>query len=66
MRINVAPAFERPFKGITIFEREDGIYQVSLRVEDGWRIGYGDTPQDGLDDALEKAAHKRKRDDDLI
>lgn len=66
MRINVSPAFQNGFKGVTVFRHENG-YQVSVKTGEGWRIGYGDTPQDGLDDALKVVSPQRSnRDDDLI
>lgn len=74
MMIDLYPAFADGNQGLSIWMHE-GRYQASVRSpSNGFMIGYGDTPQEALDDvwrnaaipSLKPAAPKRRRGMDLI
>ena len=71
MIVDVYPAFAGGNQGLTIWLR-DGRYQANVKNKHGgWMIGYGDTPQEALDDvwrnsALPSEKPKRRRGMDLI
>lgn len=61
MIVDVSPAFAQGYRGLTIFRR-DSDFMVSVKTSlGGFVIGYGQTPADGLSDAL-----KRPRTDDAL
>lgn len=57
MIVDLYPAFADGNKGLSIWRLDDGGYQVNVKSpEGGWMIGYGDTPQEGLDDVWRNSA----------
>lgn len=52
MIVDVTPAFEDGNKGLTIYKHEKG-FMVSVKTsQNGFTIGYGQTPAEALNDAL--------------
>lgn len=56
MKVDLTPAFRGGNKGITIYQIEGDRFMVSVKSElGGFLIGYGDTPDQGLRNALRPA-----------
>lgn len=73
MKIDVFPAFNGGNRGLSIWSLDDGRYQANVKSpEGGFMIGYGDTPQEALDDVWVRSAlptlkpRNRRRLSDII
>ena len=57
MIVDLYPAFADGNQGLSIWLTPDGRCQASVKsAQNGFLIGYGDTPQEALDDVWRNAA----------